>query len=310
MLPPKDARAGKGGGCPVRARGVPSHPLPLPCGRVQPAWRGWGSREGGILTLGFTSSFPVTVNMRESPKGVHTAGTARSQSWCPPQPLWATRGHCALSNGSSIRGLSKGGGGGKADFALLLVGMELGAELGARVDCSDGKRSSGEQGPAVSPRAWTGGPQPRCRRQGPGGGVSAWIPKPPLNKTNKKPQQQLTEQQQHAKEGDAGVEVRQIVLPQVCRAQGFTSGAVLYGGTSPHARDSRKGRGSFPTSRQGSNPGPLSHAPPLRSWGQKPGVLGAQPPESSAKGAAPSPPRPPKCSPVRPLLPPSGLHSP
>lgn len=60
------------------------HPLPgtgdqAALGTVKPP--GWGH-----LTWGFTSSFPVTVNMVERPKGVHTAAGGEAEQGVPQRP--------------------------------------------------------------------------------------------------------------------------------------------------------------------------------------------------------------------------------
>jgi len=102
---------------------------------------------GRPLTWGFTSSFPVTANMVERPKGVQTAAGGEAEQGVPqhPTPPCAPR---------------------------RVLGRDWGLSPTAQ----------------AGPRGW---------------GTSGNVPR-------------LTQQQQHAEERDAGVEVGQVELPEVC----------------------------------------------------------------------------------------------
>lgn len=110
---------------------------PIALGTQRPQPMAVGPRRGQ-LTRGFTSSFPVTVNMVERPNGVHTAGESR--------------------------------------------GVKL---------------TTFPRGTSRPPLPWVG---------------AAHIPA-------------LTQQEQHSEERDAGVEVGQVALPEVCGRQGGGGGS-------------------------------------------------------------------------------------
>lgn len=118
---------------------------PIALGTQRPQPMAVGPRRGQ-LTRGFTSSFPVTVNMVERPNGVHTAGESR--------------------------------------------GVKL---------------TTFPRGTSRPPLPWVG---------------AAHIPA-------------LTQQEQHSEERDAGVEVGQVALPEVCGRQGGGGGQDAAGLCAP-----------------------------------------------------------------------------
>lgn len=142
---------------------------PIALGTQRPQPMAVGPRRGQ-LTRGFTSSFPVTVNMVERPNGVHTAGESR--------------------------------------------GVKL---------------TTFPRGTSRPPLPWVG---------------AAHIPA-------------LTQQEQHSEERDAGVEVGQVALPEVCGRQGGGGGVRMQQGSVHPSQHIQPSAAPMPTPL----PPPPQHPP-------------------------------------------------